>query len=347
MNQQNTSPLRILVTGGTGFLGQNIIKELHDQTFMEVNEILNLDVKRPSGEIERLSKHVQGDIRDYETVRNATQGIDAVIHAAAIVDWGTHSPEKVYEVNFTGTENIINACRENDVKYLVYTSTLDVVINGEPLVDIDESQPYPDRSMNMYCESKMLAEKAVINANLDGLKTSILRPSDIYGEGDPYHIDSLINMAKTGFYIRLGNGRSKCQHVYVGNMAWAHIQLLHAMTGENRDVLGQVYFITDGPSANFFSFFDQFVHGSGYKIWPKNLWIPEKLALFMGASNELVAWLLRPVFKTNPKFSRFAVFYTCTDFTFSAEKAIRDFGFLPKYDQHKSLARTIEHYRNS
>ncbi len=106
----------------------------------------------------------------------------------------------------------------------------------------------------------------------ENLKTCILRPSDIYGEEDPYHIGSLIDMAKTGFYVRLGNGKSKCQHVYVGNMAHAHVLAANALLQNNKKIMGNAYLITDGPGSNFFKFFDKIVSGAGYKIFPKNLW---------------------------------------------------------------------------
>jgi len=60
-----------------------------------------------------------------------------------------------------------------------------------------------------------------------------------------------------------------------------------------------------------------------------------------------MAWMIRPFKRYNPKFSRFVVTYTCTDFTFSAEKAERDFGFQPKYSMEKALKNTIDHYRKS
>jgi nucleoside-diphosphate-sugar epimerase len=128
-------------------------------------------------------------------------------------------------------------------------------------------------------------------------------------------------------------------------MAYAHVLAAVAMTGKNNRVNGQVYFITDGPGANFFKFFDRIVEGAGYAIWPENLWLPRKLAFAMGAMSEFIAVLARPVKRYNPKFSRFAVTYTCTDFTFLSGKATRDFGFVPKYSEKEALERTIAHYR--
>jgi sterol-4alpha-carboxylate 3-dehydrogenase (decarboxylating) len=185
----------------------------------------------------------------------------------------------------------------------------------------------------------------VKNANGGNLKTCILRPADIYGEGDPYHIGSLIDMAKNGFYVRLGNGKSICQHVYVHNIAHAHILAARALVDNNKLVEGNIYFITDGPGKNFFKFYDQVVLGAGYRIWPKNLWLPRWLSYFIASIFEFFARLIRPIVKINPKFSRFAVLYTCSDFTFSTDKARRDFNYIRKFSEEEAIARTIEYYK--
>jgi nucleoside-diphosphate-sugar epimerase len=336
----------ILITGGSGFLGQAIVKELLiDTPLIKCKEIRTLDLKEPDDPMDPEVTFIKGDIRDYECLEKAAKGIDIIFHAAAIVDWGTHPPKVIYDVNFRGTENVIKACRKNNVGVLIYTSSLDAVFTGKPLVEIDENQPYPEVHANMYCETKALSEKAVIKANGGYLRTCVLRPSDVYGEGDPFHIDSLINMAKTGFYVRLGNGKSKSQHVYVGNMAYAHVLAAQNILARNTILTGKVYFITDGPGHNFFSFFDQIVARSGYKIWPKNLWLPRWLAYSIGSISEFIAFIYRPIRHYNPKFSRFAVVYTCTDFTFSSDRAKKDFGFKPKYSVEEGIKRTVEFYR--
>jgi sterol-4alpha-carboxylate 3-dehydrogenase (decarboxylating) len=157
-------------------------------------------------------------------------------------------------------------------------------------------------------------------------------------------MDALIDMAKQGFYVRLGNGKSKCQHVYVGNMAHAHVLAANALWNNNAKVEKQIYFITDGEGSNFFKFFDKIVVGAGYKLFPKNLWLPHKLAYSIGSISELIAFLVRPIKYYNPKFSRFAVTYTCTDFTFSAQKAFEDFNFQPKYSTETAIKNTIHFY---
>jgi nucleoside-diphosphate-sugar epimerase len=355
-----TNP-RILLTGGAGFLGMAIARELLDPLSPVKPSLLRIfDISVYNGPADARIEAIRGDIRDAAAVNRACAGIDLVIHAAAIVDWGTKPAEEVLSINFGGTEHVVKACIEQGVPYLVYTSSLDAVFGGTSLRDIDESIPYPAKHPNMYCRSKFLSEKLVLEANgsrcepavhrpdseSSVLKTCVLRPADIYGEGDPYHIQSLINMAKGGFYVRLGDGTSKSQHVYVGNMAWAHVLAAVALFEENQAIAGQAYFITDGPPSNFFLFFDRIVEGAGYPIRPKNIWIPRPIAFAMGMISEGIALLVRPVKKYAPKFSRFAVIYTCSDFTFTASKALKDFGFEPKYSSAQAYQNTVDHYRS-
>ena len=152
-------------------------------------------------------------------------------------------------------------------------------------------------------------------------------------------------MAKNGFYVKLGNGSSKCQHVYVRNIAFAHILAAAELINGNKKIAGNAYFITDGPGSNFFGFFDQIVEGAGYKIFPKNFRIPKWPAFAIASIVEFFAFILRPIKKTNPEFSRFAVMYTCNDFTFTSDRAKTDFGYEPKYLKEEAIERTIEFYK--
>ncbi len=337
---------KILITGGAGFLGKAIVREfLSEDSLVRPSELRVFDLKKAEGADDPRLIHIIGDILDQSALDKACEGIDLVIHSAAIVDWGTHPEEHVYAVNYKGTENVIKACRQNNVGALIYTSSLDVVFTGKPLVNIDENQEYAPVHANMYCTSKHHAEELVNKENGNGLKTCSLRPADIYGEGDPFHVESLINMAKSGFYVRLGNGKAKTQHVYSGNMAYAHVKCAEAMLNGNHEIAGKYYFITDSPGSNFFKFFDHIVERAGYRIRPKNIWIPRGLAYSIGAISEMAAFMFRPIKHYNPKLSRFAVTYTCTEFTFSADKAARDFGYKPKYSQEEAIGRVAEFYK--
>jgi nucleoside-diphosphate-sugar epimerase len=344
-DQTIPSGYNVLLTGGSGFLGTSIIKEiLGEDTLLPVKQLRVLDLQPVKGHADPRISFIHGDVRDAGLLDTACRNIDLVIHSAAIVDWGTKSREEIMSVNFQGTLNLIEAARTNKVRAMVLTSSLDVLFDGKPLRDVNEKTPYPETHSTSYCESKYQAEMAVKNANGEQLKTCIIRPSDIFGEGDPYHIGSLIDMARGGFYVRLGNGKSKCQHVYVGNVAHAHIGAAAALLNGQAGVDGQAYFITDGPATNFFTFFDRFVEGAGYRIWPKNIWLPRRLAFGMGCVSEAVAFLWRPIKRYSPKMSRFAVTYTCTDYTFGSDKARDEFGFVPKYSREEAFDRTVKYF---
>lgn len=337
----------ILLTGGSGFLGTAILQELLDETStQQLKEVRVLDLNPPEQRFAERLTFIHGDLRDLSILQEACTGVDLVIHSAAIVDWGTKSEKEVMAVNYEGTLNVIEACRSRQVKGLVFTSSLDVLFDGQNLINVDENTPYPDRHSTSYCLSKYRAELKVLDANGELLKTCSLRPADIYGEGDPYHIGPLINMAKGGFYVRLGNGKSMCQHVYVGNAAQAHVLAAAALLNGNDRVPGEAYFLSDGPGANFFTFFDRFVEGAGYKIWPKNLWLPRWFAFTLGCISESIAKLLRPIKKYYPKMSRFAVSYTSTTYTFTSDKARNDFGFIPKYSSQEAFDRSMEDFRS-
>jgi nucleoside-diphosphate-sugar epimerase len=265
---------------------------------------------------------------------------------AAVVDWGTHPREEVLAVNLGGTENVIRACVEEGVGALVFTSSEDAIYTGKPIRNGTEDLPYPESFPNAYCESKAEAEKKVIAANGAALRTVVLRPAGIYGEGDPYHLPPLIEMARKGFYARIGDGSAECLHVYVGNVAQAHVAAAGALSNGKANAAAKVYFVTDSPPCNFFGFLDRIVVRAGYRIHPKSLWFPFWLMYLLGCMTELAAFLLRPFVRITPKLSRFAVKYTCTDFTFSGERARREIGYLPRYSEAEALERTAAFFRN-
>jgi len=344
--QKDPQGIQVLLTGGAGFLGQFIVRELLDpQCPIPLGKLTVLDLNELQGNDDPRLYSLKGDVRDSALLKEACAGQDLVIHSAAIVDWGTKSREEILSVNVEGTRLLLEAAREAGAKAFLYTSSLDVLVDGRPLLDVDEDTPYPQKHATSYCESKYLSEVHVRKANSESLPTCVLRPSDIYGEADPYHMGSLIDMARKGFYVSIGRGKARCQHVYAGNMAHAHVLAAKALLDGNEQVRGKAYFITDGPGTNFFDFFNPIVAASGYRIWPKNLRLPCGFAYVIGWTSEALAVLARPFKKYTPKMSRFAVTYTCTSYTFNAQRAAEEFGFSPKYSEQEAFERTAAYFR--
>jgi len=165
---------RCLVIGGAGMLGFEIAKQLYD----DGKEVSILDLV-PSGD-NRFKEHI-GDIRKLKDIRKACDGMDVVFQTAAAV-WDTKTPPGVYDdVNVQGNINVIDVCHELNVKKLVYSSTIDVVVDGrKSIVYGDESLSYPEKLPNdNYCRTKIIAEQIVTRANGPELLTCSLRPAGI------------------------------------------------------------------------------------------------------------------------------------------------------------------------
>jgi nucleoside-diphosphate-sugar epimerase len=332
-----------LITGGAGFLGRALIRELKKGNVLPVpREIRVLDPEAGALPPQDGVTAIPGDVRDPEAVGRACEGADVVFHCAALVDWGRMPDELLRAVNVDGTGNVIDACREAGVG-LVHTSTLDVVYRGEPIEDGDESLPYPPRHVNAYCETKAEAERAVLDAK--GLRAAVIRPCSIFGEHDPYHVPPLIEMARRRMLFRVGSGRSRSQHVYVGNVAHAHLLAARSLLEPEGRAAGQVYFVTDFPAENFFDFLEPIIEGAGYRMLPRWLSVPRPLMYGLACALEGTAKVVAPLHRFTPTITRFAVDFVCLDFTFVSKKAERELGYRPVYGEEEAFTRTIDYFR--
>ncbi|MBN2802429.1 MAG: NAD-dependent epimerase/dehydratase family protein [Deltaproteobacteria bacterium] len=341
----------ILITGGNGFVGRAVLYELaKESALIDAGEIRILSTKE-NIEIENISnlnvKYIKGDIRDRDTIFSALEGIDVVLHLAAMVDWGTHKREDVFSVNVDGTKNIIDGCIKNGVKVLVATSSVDVLFAKKPVIDADENTPLPKKLYGAYAESKAVAEQMVQNIESKDLKAAVIRPGGIYGENDPYHLPNLIKMAKKWPFLKIGNKKAKSMHVYCGNIAHAHILLAKELLEGNVKPDREIYFITDNPPENIFEAICPIIEEAGIKIRPKDLWIPVWFLFPVAVLIELFTFIIKPFVQIHPALSRFALNYISTNYTIKTDKAEKDFGYTQKYSNEEALKRTAQWVKNN
>src|ERR1700742_390892 len=174
---------RVLVTGGSGFVGANLVTTLLDQGY----QVRSFD-RAPSPLPAQPGLEVlQGDICDPEIVAGAVSGIDTVFHTAALIElMGGASVTEEYRqrsfaVNVEGTKNLVRAAQAAGVKRFVYTSSNSVVMGGKRISGGDETLPYTDRFNDLCTETKVVAERFVLSQNgVDGLLTCAIRPSGIW-----------------------------------------------------------------------------------------------------------------------------------------------------------------------
>lgn len=147
-------PHSYLVIGGNGFLGRHVIEQIRLRK--DNSTISVFDIAKPA-EPDADVTYLVGDLRKFDDVYGALDGITAVIHTASPPHVNSSNPPRdlYFSINVEGTRNIIRACQEKGVQILVVTSSGSVISTGEPMVNVDESTPYPPEAIDVYTESKV------------------------------------------------------------------------------------------------------------------------------------------------------------------------------------------------
>ncbi len=177
---------KILVTGGTGFLGAYIIKELVEKDYSV--RAIRRNKKLPfyiSSEIFDRVDWVDGDILDVVSLEEAMEGIDAIIHSAAIVSFSPKDRQKMFEVNVGGTANMINIALEKKISRFVHISSVAALGRTANGGTVNEEKKWEESKVNThYGESKYKGELEVWRGISEGLSGVILNPSTFLGYGD-------------------------------------------------------------------------------------------------------------------------------------------------------------------
>ena len=323
--------MKILVTGGGGFVGGYIVERLLARGYA-VRSI----GRSPQPEL--VAKGVEvvcGDLTDATAVSAACEGVGAVFHVAARAGvWG--SWESFYGPNVIGTRNVLSACRKWQVKRLVYTSTPSVVFNGDSIRGGDESLPYGKNWLCHYAETKALAEQEALAANSEKLQVVALRPHLIFGPGDPHLLPRVIESVKAGRLRIVGDGSAKVDVSYVGNVADAHLDAFDAL--ERGKGAGQAYFISQGEPVDLWPWLNSILEGLGQP--PLTQKIPLPLAYGIGALCEGAWNVLRR--RTDPPITRFVAVELAKDHYFDIRKAQHVLGYQPRVPMNEALKLTIQ-----
>jgi len=215
---------RVLVTGGSGFIGSNVIDEL-----MKSFKVVNLDLKpSKNSEIEQII----GDIRDKELVEQVVEKCDVIIHLAAQVSvpLSIDYPQKTLEINVQGTQNIIDAAHKFGIKRLIMASSAAVYgeVSNLPLTEESAGQ-----CLSPYAQSKWENETQIMLARENGLEAVALRFFNVYGPGQSTDgayaavIPKFVEMLTTGKQpIIHGDGLQSRDFVHVKDLVRAIENLL-------------------------------------------------------------------------------------------------------------------------
>ena len=177
---------KILVTGGTGFIGSYIIKELVQKGYAvrAIRHSKATPFYIPA-HINAKVEWVPGDVLDVISLAEAMEGMDAVIHAAAIVSFAPHQRQQLYKINIEGTANVVNMALENNITRFVHISSVAAIgrtVSGETITE--EKKWQAGKMHTAYAISKYHAEMEVWRGAAEGLNVVVVNPSTVLGYGD-------------------------------------------------------------------------------------------------------------------------------------------------------------------
>lgn len=328
--------MKAFVTGGGGFVGSAIVRQLVDNG-VEVAVF----GRNHYPHLEKLGvRQFQGDILDSDLLIRFMQGYDTVFHVAAKAGiWG---PKYEFEqTNVTGTRNVLGACFANGVHSLVYTSTPSVVFNRKDINGADERLPYAQRFLCYYASSKAVAEQMVLASNSEILKTCAIRPHLVWGPGDPHLIPRLIARGKAGKLKQVGNGQNMVDISYIDNVADAHVLAAENLHSD-ASAAGNAYFISQGEPVSLWGWINDLFQRRN--VEPVKKKVNAKSAYIIGTLLEgIYMWL---GLEKEPPMTRFLAEQLAKSHWFSIDNARNDLGYEPRVSTSEGLERVVKWLEN-
>ncbi len=326
---KNITKFRILVTGGTGFIGGHLVERLvadgHD---VRILTLPGTDEKFLDGKPVTI---IRGDACDPATVADAMQGVEAVVHLASLITEGGVSEERYREVNVGGTRGILDAAERAGVKRVIFTSSINVF---PPVAHdlLDESTPTnPDEILG---QTKLEAELLIRNrCASSGMSFVILRPTRVYGPRDRSLL-KLFRLIDRDRFIMIGSGEKMMHPIYVGDLVEALVMSL------STEAAGNEVFVVAGPEAVSKRQFCEAVAKALGKSLPRRR-IPQSFAT-------TAAWLSEKFFALigkEPIISRRRIRFFLTSQVCRLDKARAVIGFEPAVGIQEGSERAAQWYR--
>lgn len=325
---------RAFVTGGTGMVGSHLIERLVKEGY-HVKALV-----RPTSDTSVLAQlpveKCYGDITDPPNIlRPLVSDCEYVFHIAAMVDdWA--SRQEMYRANVIATKNLMDACMGGALKRFVFIGSM-AVLGMDTQIDLDETAPYVYTGDN-YNFTKIEAEKLVTRyAKEKKFPAITLRPPYIYGPRDRQFFSRVFTALRDKNFIYIGDGNNPFTIVYVKNLVEALILAAKAPTSCE----GEIYHITDGVAITRRELIEMICDLVGYEKPTKS--VPVWLAAALCPIFEFFG----KIFKKTPRLNKFRFKFMVPHMTFKIDKARRDLGYNPPFNQRQALKETILWYKEN
>lgn len=304
---------KVFVTGGSGFVGQNLIPMLVKNGY-QVNALARS--AQAIQKVEQLGANaIKGDLNDKQALLFGVKDCASVFHLAASVDFFA-SEKELIKLHVEATELLLFVAKNANVQKFVYLSAASVIMNGKPIVNADETF-VSDNIIDGYSKTKLQAENSVLQANTKNFQTIAVRPPLIWGKGDPNTLVGIIEATKKGQMQFIGGGKHRFVTCHVLNVC--HALILAEQTAQN----GKTYFITDGETSVFKEFIKKYVATQGVTIPDKT--VPLRMAKTLASLMEFVWKTFKP--KGHPPLYKGLVNALGIEFITNDTKARQEIGY--------------------
>jgi 2-alkyl-3-oxoalkanoate reductase len=322
--------MKVLVTGSSGFLGGHVA-ELLSKRGDHVRALVRKTSNRKH--LETLSKVelFEGSVEQVERVKDAMDGVDAVVHTAGLIK--ARSTDEFFAVNVGGTSNLIEAARGRGLKRFVFVSSLEACGPSSDGMPVGSDQEDP---VTAYGRSKLAAEKVVLSAK-DDIPVIILRPGAIYGPRDAEILQAFKSI-KRGLLPLIAGGEAKGVWIYATDCAAACIRAIDADLPS-----GKTYFVDDGcgPMAQSQMLADAEQAIGKRAVWRTSLPVPFLMTVARGVE-AYGRMANRPVMLTREKANMLLQHWVC-----SSEETRRELGWEPRVPWREGVALAVQWYREN
>jgi nucleoside-diphosphate-sugar epimerase len=319
--------MRAFLTGASGFIGSHLVDYLLKKRW-QVRALLHQSKIHREEEIEV----VRGDVRDFQTLRQALEKTDVLFHLAASLGSALISEDEFYQINAHGTRNILKAAQAQNVKTIVHLSSAGVLGSVKENEIADEK--YPVNPVSIYDKSKLEGEKTALRKALEGMNIVVVRPGWVYGPGDKRTFKLINSIAKKKF-ILVTKGKTWQTPIYIQDLLEGI--LLCAEKGRK----GEIYHLSGGEVLRVIEMVEAIATATGNKIPPFTLPLfPVKLA----------AWTLEKIFSLFRKeapLNRAKLSFFVHPKPLSIKKAERELGFAPQKKFKDGIALAVAWYREN
>lgn len=321
--------MKILVTGGTGFIGQYFIPLLINEGY-EVR-LLVRDKENAIAKFGESCEYFIGDVTDKQSLKGCCENVEVVFHLVA--KSGNQLPtkenfEEFRRVNVGGTKNILDECK-NIKKFIYVSSTAAMgIVKDCPISEGSKCSPYLPYQITKYETEELI--RAQCKEEFPGI---IVRPTKVYGIGEKdYSYLTLAKICKMGHFFKIGNGHNYTSNVYVTDFTQALLKLV------KNGVIGETYIISSEQSIDFVQSGKIIAEVLGKKI--KLIRIPTKLMILAASIEEKILTTLH----LKPIVTKRNIEMIIHDRIYDISKAKDEIGYEPQVSMEEGIRIVVNWY---